>query len=341
VIAIDSSAAGFTTSGTGVALTPLALNPIIVVPVPSPVANPAAPCVSLIVATPATVELHCPVCVKFCVVPSVYVPVAVYCCVIPSGIVAVGGLIAIDSSAAAVTVSNVDPLIVPDVAVAVIFAVPTPTLLATPCIAAALLIVAVVGVSELHVTVVVRFCVLPSVKVPVAVNPSVVPSGIVGIAGVTAIETNAAALTVSTVDPLIVPDVAVAVIFAVPVPTLLATPCVPAALLIVATVGVSELHVTVLVMFCVLPSVNIPVAVNVCVVPSGIVGIAGVTAIETSTAGVTVSVVEPLIVPMVALTVVLPTATVAATPCEFTVATLLLAVLQVIVFVRFKVLPSL
>jgi hypothetical protein len=339
VIAIDSSAAGVTTSATGVALTPLALNPIIVVPVPSPVANPATPCVSLIVATVATVELHCPDCVKFCVVPSVYVPVAANCCVIPSGIVAVVGLIAIDSSAAAVTVSNVDPLIVPDAAAAVIFAVPTPTLLATPCIPAALLIVAVVGVSELHVTVLVMFCVLPSVNVPVAVNACVVPSAIAGVAGATAIDTNAAALTVSVVEPLIVPIVAV--IFAVPVPTLLATPCAPAALLIVATVGVSELQLTVLVRFCVLPSVNVPVAVNACVVPSGIVGIAGVTAIDTSAAGVTVSVVEPLIVPMVALTVVLPTATVAATPCEFTVATLLFAVLQFTAVLRFSVLPSL
>ena len=45
-----------------------------------------------------------------------------------------------------------------------------------------------------------------------------------------------------------------------------------------------------------------------CVVPSGITGIAGVTAIETSTAALMVSVVEPLIVPDVAVTVVLPKA---------------------------------
>jgi len=56
------------------------------------------------------------------------------------------------------------------------------------------------------------------------------------------------------------------------------------------------------------------VAVKASVVPSGIVGIAGVTAIETSTAGLTVSVVEPMIVPDVAVTVVLPRATLVATP---------------------------
>ena len=41
---------------------------------------------------------------------------------------------------------------------------------------------------------------------------------------------------------------------------------------------------------------------------------AGVTAIETSTAGFTVTVVEPLIVPNVAVTIVLPIATLLATP---------------------------
>jgi hypothetical protein len=139
-----------------------------------------------------------------------------------------------------------------------------------------------------------------------------VPSAIDGVAGVTAIDTSAAPVTVSVVVPLIVPEVAV--IVAVPSPTLLANPCVGAALLIVAAAGVSELHCTVSVMFCVLPSVYVPVAVNCSLVPNGITGIAGVTAIETSTAGMMVSVVEPLIVPDVAVTVVLPNATLLAIP---------------------------
>ena len=120
-------------------------------------ASPAVPAVLLIVATVATVELQCPHCVTSCVVPSVNVPVAVNCCVVPSGIVEVGGLIAIDTSAAAVTVSSVVLLTLPDVAV--MFAVPIPTLLARP----PLLIVAVVSVSDDQVAVLVRFCVLPSV----------------------------------------------------------------------------------------------------------------------------------------------------------------------------------
>jgi hypothetical protein len=94
---------------------------------------------------------------------------------------------------------------------------------------------------------------LPSVNVPVAVNCWVVPSAIDAAAGVTAIDTNDAAVTVTVVDPLIEP--VVAVIVAVPSPTLLASPCVGAVLLIVAAAGVSELHCTVSVMFCVLPSV--------------------------------------------------------------------------------------
>ena len=80
---------------------------------------------------------------------------------------------------------------------------------------------------------------------------------------------------------------------------------------------------------------------NCKVVPNGIAGIAGVIAIEIRTAGVMVRVVEPVIVPDVAVTVVLPKATLEATPELLTVAMLLSAVLQVEVAVRSRVLPSL
>jgi hypothetical protein len=157
-------------------------------------------------------------------------------------------VIAIETSAAAVTVSFVDPLTVPEVAV--MLAEPTPTLCASPAVLGVLLIVAVETVSEDHVAVLVRFCVLPSVNVPVAVNCCIVPNAIDGVAGVTAIETNVAAVTVTVVDPLMEPVVAVMV--AVPSPTLVANPCVGAVLPMVPTDGVSELHCTVSVMFCVL-----------------------------------------------------------------------------------------
>ena len=81
-----------------------------------------------------------------------------------------------------------------------------------------------------------------------------------GFAGLTAIETNAAAVTVKVVPAVIDPEAAV--IFAEPVPTVVANPFESVALLTVATVVVSEPHSTVFVMFCVLPSVNVPVAVN-------------------------------------------------------------------------------
>jgi hypothetical protein len=270
----------------------------------------------------------------------VYVPVAVNCCVVPSGIEAVAGLIAIDTRAAAVTVSCVLPLMVPEVAV--MLALPVPTLVANPCVGTVLLIVPVVVVSDDHVTIPLRFCVLPSVNVPVAVNCWLVPNAIEGSAGVTAIETNAAAVTVSCVVPLM--DPLVAVMLAVPVPSLLTNPGV--VVLITPTAGVSELHCTVLVRFCVVPSVKLPVAVNCCVVPIGMVGIAGVTVIETSTAGFTVNcvlplIVAPLIVATVAVTVVLPTPALVAIPCAFTVAIPLSAVLHVAVVVNTRVLPSL
>jgi hypothetical protein len=70
-------------------------------------------------------------------------------------------------------------------------------------------------------------------------------------------------------------------------------------------------------------------------------GMAGVTAIETSTAGVIVRLVEPVTDPDVALTVVLPSATAVASPCALIVATVLSAVLQVEEVVRSRVLPSL
>jgi hypothetical protein len=89
--------------------------------------------------------------------------------------------------------------------------------------------------------------------VPVAVNYWVVPSAIEEFSGDNAMEDSATALTVSVVEPVIDPSVAVMVVC--PVRTLVASPFVPAALLIVATAGVVDVQVTAPVMFCVLPSV--------------------------------------------------------------------------------------
>jgi hypothetical protein len=126
------------------------------------------------------------------------------------------------------------------------------------------------------------------------------PRGIVGAGGLIVIETSAAAVTVRTVELLTLPELAVMV--AVPIPTLPASP----ALLIVAVDSVSEDQLAVLVRFCVLPSVKVPMAVNCCVVPSASEGAAGVIDIDTNDAEVTVSVVESVTVPTLAVIVAVP-----------------------------------
>jgi hypothetical protein len=77
-------------------------------------------------------------------------------------------------------------------------------------------------------------------------------------------------------------------------------------LLTVATDVADELHVTVLVRVCCVPLLYVPVAVNCLLLPAATDADAGVTAIDVSTAAVTVSVAEPLIVPDVAVIVADP-----------------------------------
>jgi hypothetical protein len=80
-----------------------------------------------------------------------------------------------------------EPVIVPDLAMMLV--VPGLTLVATP----ALLTVEIAAADELHATELVRFCVLPSVYVPAAVNCCVLPKGMDADCGFTAMETRAAA----------------------------------------------------------------------------------------------------------------------------------------------------
>lgn len=82
------------------------------------------------------------------------------------------------------------------------------------------------------------------------------PLTIAGLAGVTAIDVSAAAEIVSTVEPVVAPDLAW--IDAVPVPTPFASPLLE----IVATLVVNEVQITEVVMFWVEPSLYVPVAVN-------------------------------------------------------------------------------
>jgi hypothetical protein len=116
--------------------------------------------------------------------------------------------------------------------------------------------------------------VLLSLNVPVAVNCLVVPTAMLEFAGVTAIETSDAAVTVRDAVPLTPADAAVMV--AVPVPVLLANPVES----ILAT-EVEEEDQAREVSNCVLPSSKLPTAVNCWVVPRAMEGVAGVTAMET------------------------------------------------------------
>src|ERR1700749_827142 len=75
-----------------------------------------------------------------------------------------------------------------------------------------------------------------------------------------------------------------------------------------------ELQVTVPVISCVDPSEKVPVAVNCCKVPSGIDGLAGVTAMEVTVALVTVKVAFAETFPEAAVMVDVPGATPSARP---------------------------
>jgi hypothetical protein len=75
--------------------------------------------------------------------------------------------------------------------------------------------------------------------------------------------------------------------------------------------------------------------------PAATDGEAGVTAIDVSTAAVTVSVAEPLIVPDVAVMVAVPLATLVAKPPVLAVAIPVAEEVQVAVLVRFEVVPLL
>jgi hypothetical protein len=126
-----------------------------------------------------------------------------------------------------------------------------------------------------------------------------------GFVGETAMDTSAAGVTVSVVEPDILPETAVIVVE--PAPAEVATPLVPTALLIDAMPVDNELHVTNVVMSCVVLSENVPTAVNCWLVPAAMVGLVGVTARDTSVADVTFNVVDPAMDPTIAMIVVLPT----------------------------------
>ena len=111
--------------------------------------------------------------------------------VVPFAIDVLSALIAIDCNTAGVMVS-VSVFEVTPPWVALMLVKPTPTPMARP----AALMLAMVSSEELQVAVLVRSCVLPSLKVPRAVNGSLVPFAIEVFGALTTIDCSAAGVIV-------------------------------------------------------------------------------------------------------------------------------------------------
>lgn len=260
--------------------------------------------------------------------PSLNVPVAVSFRDVCDAILGFAGAMLIDTKCPVDTVSPVAPLIDPNAALIVVL--PLATLLATPLP----LMPAAVGLVELHATESEISCTLLSLNVPVAVNCLLVPTSMVEFAGVTAIDTRLAPLTVSEVVPLRPPEAAVIVV--VPVPVLLAKPVE----FTVATAPVLDVHVTDD-NACVLPSSKLPVALNSTAVPNAIVGSDGLIVMEIRWAETTVRTLVSVTEPTLAVIVVEPAASVAASPVPSTLATDGSDELHVTPLLRSELLPSL
>ena len=135
-----------------------------------------------------------------------------------------------------------------------------------------------------------------------------------GPAGVTTIETNVPVPIVRVVLP-VMPEEEAEIVTVPPF-----FPCAIPVERIEARLGFEDFHAIPLKFAATLPSLNVPVAVNLIKVPFAILGAAGVIAIDTRWAVVTVRPVVPLISPNVAFIVVPPFATLVATPCALIVA---------------------
>jgi hypothetical protein len=125
--------------------------------------------------------------------------------------------------------------------------------------------------------------------------------------------------TVSLVEPLTELTASFALIVDVPGPTAVAN---PPGFVMVATNGLEDAQVAVVVKSCVVPSVSVPIAVNCCFPPTLMVGFDGVTVTVFITGAVTVSTAVLLVIaPRLAVIFVLPCIKVLATPLELMVAT--------------------
>ena len=143
---------------------------IVTVPGSSPVARPLVPDTLLIVAKFVSEEDQVTSELKSWTLPSVNVPSAVNCAEVPGAIDGLGGVTAMETSVAALTVMTTEPLIAVPGSVAVMVEVPLDRVVTKPSLPGALLTVATPLAEEDHVTWVDRSCVAPSLNVPVAVS---------------------------------------------------------------------------------------------------------------------------------------------------------------------------
>jgi hypothetical protein len=248
------------------------------------------------VATEGAEDVHKTKSVRSCVLPSAKVPSAVKANPVCAAMLALEGEIRIAVSCGLTRIVLL-PVTAPNCAEIVTFPAETaPTL---PVLSTA----AIDGFEELQVTSSVITCVVPSLKVAVAVQSTKELGASSAVAGVMEIDVIVAAVTLSGADPET--PLKVAMMLAVPGPTAVAASVV---LSMVATAVLSELNVTSFVIFWTLLSLNRPVAVKSSVVPTAIVCDGGMTVIDTIVAFVTLSVVELLMDPRVAVIVELPAA---------------------------------
>lgn len=259
------------------------------VPAASPLTSPAET-----VATEGAEDVHNAKPVRSCVLPSANVPSAVKANPVCAAMLALAGEIWITVNCGLTRIVLV-PVTAPNCAEIVAF--PGPTAPTLPVLSTA----ATAGFEELQVTSFVMTCVVPSLRVAVAVQSTKLFGASSAVAGVTEIDDTVAVVTSSGVE--LVTPLKVAEMLAVPGLTAVAMSVL---LSIVATAVLSELNVTSFVMFWTLLSLNRPDAVKSSVVPTAIVCDGGMTVIDTIVAFVILSVVEAAMDPRVAVMVELP-----------------------------------
>ena len=181
VTVIEINTAGVTVTSV-VPETPARVALIVALPTPVAVTRPWLPALLPTVATDVAEEVQVTNAVRSWVVPSEKLPVAISCSPVPFAIEELGRVIVIEVSTADVTVKVVVTEMPPWVAVIVVL--PAPVAVTKPL----LLTVATPVEDELQLAEAVRFCLLPSEKIPVTVRCRLVPLAMAGFTGVIVID---------------------------------------------------------------------------------------------------------------------------------------------------------